>query len=543
MSRMDELGEQLAQYHAVVNNMKNLPLSRVTKDMRKLMMSTRDSLVELRGKLKTEKDSEMKQFYDIWEVQKREIVDAKQKEIEASLKKRYQGQADILRTELLDKSQELNQRLSSITEERKKAQLDKITDLSLKLMRAWRAVDPRTPLDQVESVTKNLREALSRVLTTRVGAEFENWEAHQNNMLAAIHRVDETMVCQEEMARKKFQSWLEGDIAARHIDKQARLENLEQRLRTRERNFLKSLELKSESMETTEKAMRQKYATLLEGHDKERTGRRLSAVNKHVAELGENLKKVLEDLKEKKALFEAGRSQAVNLLQKLNTSKEMLTPAELSRGELKSERMGQKEEGLEGGPKGGAKGDSDEEDRVEKEWEKWSRTAWFQKMEKSMEEKLSAINLADPDSSDVRTSQAPPPDKFQQINFTDVFKLMNKWRAKAVADLHKTIEKREEKLEAFYLPFIAKLSLRAAETTRTLHYENKLMKSAPKISPQTYGQVFQSLIYAWDFRGISDEKKDEFFAESLSFLGASADFEELKKEEEPSVEEIEIEEM
>jgi len=297
-------------------------------------------------------------------------------------------------------------------------------------------------------------------------------------------------------------------MAARHGDQQARLEHLETQSQNRERNFYKSLEKRSEEHDKLEGQLREKYASLLEQHDRDRTRKRAEMVQEYVTELSEQLKAVLEDLKEKKDLYDQGRKQALELIENLHKSKEMLTPADIQKPEVKSELKLKEEQEMKD------ENEKMEEDRAEKEWEKWNRSAWFQKMEKAMDDKLNSVNLTDENFTEAPIPEASN-EKITQINFCDVFKQMNKWRKNMIADMHKTIDKNEEKLEAFYLPFLAKISIRALETARALHHENELMKEAPKISQQTYGQLFQALLYAWEFRNVPEDQKELFFLESL----------------------------
>jgi len=187
---IEEVQEQLSQCHSSVNALKRIPVHQATPALRKNLKMLNERVMKLRDNLKQQKGDEMKRFYDIWEVQKGEIIGAKKKDIESVLKKKYQKQADILRTELVEKANGLNDLQNSITQQQKSAQYEQVATLANRLMTAWRVIDDITPKDQLDSVTKNLEQALYGVMVTRLKTEFEGWEWYGNKTICCVKSID-----------------------------------------------------------------------------------------------------------------------------------------------------------------------------------------------------------------------------------------------------------------------------------------------------------------------------------------------------------------
>eukprot|EP00397_Hematodinium_sp_SG-2012_P015157 GEMP01015430.1.p1 GENE.GEMP01015430.1~~GEMP01015430.1.p1 ORF type:complete len:295 (+),score=71.38 GEMP01015430.1:34-918(+) len=277
---MDELRLQLDAYRQDLDSIRNIPEEDRTRTSWEFLNDICLSLNELRGKLEERQKRHMKQCRDSWETQKWQILEAQQKEIELFLKSRYKDTSEKMRGELQEKSKELNDRIYALNDKNKATHQMRLFRLVDEFMMSWRLIDRKTPTKHLESVSVNLKKALSSVMTDRVHAEFETWELEQNNIVASVHRIDEAMIAQEEAIRKKFQNWLERDISTRFVDKQARVDILEEKLRTTERHFYRSLEIRAEEKNTQEVAMRKKYEDLLEQHDKQRKDQRTEAIRR-----------------------------------------------------------------------------------------------------------------------------------------------------------------------------------------------------------------------------------------------------------------------
>eukprot|EP00397_Hematodinium_sp_SG-2012_P014890 GEMP01015151.1.p1 GENE.GEMP01015151.1~~GEMP01015151.1.p1 ORF type:complete len:532 (+),score=108.61 GEMP01015151.1:34-1629(+) len=509
---MDELRLQLDAYRQDLDSIRNIPEEDRTRTSWEFLNDICLSLNELRGKLEERQKRHMKQCRDSWETQKWQILEAQQKEIELFLKSRYKDTSEKMRGELQEKSKELNDRIYALNDKNKATHQMRLFRLVDEFMMSWRLIDRKTPTKHLESVSVNLKKALSSVMTDRVHAEFETWELEQNNIVASVHRIDEAMIAQEEAIRKKFQNWLERDISTRFVDKQARVDILEEKLRTTERHFYRSLEIRAEEKNTQEVAMRKKYEDLLEQHDKQRKDQRTEAVRKSARELDEKLKMVMTDLQDKKQVYDEGLKQTQLILEKLNSSNTLKVPEYLLKTNGELDESPEAEEAARNVFRS-VKG-FDREHGIHKEWDQWSHAEWANRMNDLTDKKLDAMKF------EAKEEDLPKPDelisdKLSHISFCEMFKNFNKFRSKAIADMHKLIEKREEELEAFYLPLIAKLSLRAAETSRALHYEHRLQKEAPRISPQTYGQMLECIVNTWDFLNIPEYERSGFIQRSI----------------------------